>query len=363
MLPALSNRVPVAELAAHLLDKLREGYLLNESRISVHASVGVALYPEDGEDVNTLIDNADAACLRAKAMGKNGFQFYHPDMNLRSARRRRIEHHLKESLEQARRAANDGHPDSSGLYLEYQPQLCRNGISLLGIEALVRWKHTELGQVSPGEFVPVAEESGLVLALGDWVMQHALRDFSRLGLSPDGPVSLSVNLSRRQFLEPRLVERVTELLRAYGVQPQRLVLEITETEMLADVQKAATVVRQLHRLGIGIAIDDFGAGHSSFEALTHFPIDELKIDQSFVRELHRNPRDRDIVRAMIQVAHAIDATVVAEGVENGEQLYVLGDMRCDRLQGYYLAEPMSFDDLLHFADSRLRISVGGPLVS
>lgn len=359
MLPSLSSRVPVAELTARLLERLREGYLLNETRICVNASIGIALYPEDGEDFNTLLDNADAACLRAKAMGKNGFQFYHADMNLKSARRRRIEHHLKEALDHAR-SAQDGHPysyDHSGLRIEYQPQLAIHGGSLAGVEALIRWDHPELGKVSPAEFVPVAEDTGLVIALGDWVIQRAMSDFRVLMRNADGPGTLSVNLSRRQFLAPQLVERVCRLMEEYRIPPHRLVLEITETAVLSDFKKACNVVRQLHQLGIGIALDDFGAGFSSFEALQQFPLDEIKIDQSFVRDMATNKGSREIVRAMIAVARAVDATVVAEGIETPEQLSLLRDMQCDRGQGFYLGEPMSLEELCSFSNSRLQIGV------
>ncbi len=343
MLPALASRVPAAEFAAQLLGRLRQGYLLDEAQICVNASIGVAMYPEDGEDFNVLLDNADAACLRAKAMGKNGFQFYHTEMNLSSARHRRIEHHLKEALEHGE------------LDICYQPQLAVTTEHLAGVEALVRWQHPELGAVSPGEFVPVAEDSGLVIALGEWVLRRALCDFRRLIAFEADPGTLSVNLSRRQFLSPNVVSRVEQLLAESGVPAHRLVLEITETAVLANFDKARVTLQQLHEMGVGIALDDFGAGYSSFDALRHFPLDEIKIDQGFVCDMHHNHRSLAIVRAMIGMARALNATVVAEGIENAEQFALLHQLGCDRGQGFFLGEPMPASAIPGFSNSGVQI--------
>ncbi len=316
-----------------LLEKIRqavtEPVLLEGQEVQVSCSMGVVMYPRDGEDPNTLMMNADAAMYRAKELGSNNFQFYTREMNA-SVEEKLV---LLEGL----RSALDEHQ----FHLVYQPKVdLRSGL-ILGVEALIRWQHPEHGLVSPLRFIGLAEESGLIVAIGEWVLQTACRQNKAWQDAGLAPISISVNVSPRQFEEKRLVERVAQALHESALDPKLLELEVTESLIMRDLAQSVGKMRELEAMGISLSIDDFGTGYSSLSALKSFPISSLKIDKSFVRELADNPDDQAIAMAVISLGHKLNLRVIAEGVETEQQCTFLRDNDCDEMQGYLFSRPVA----------------------
>jgi EAL domain-containing protein (putative c-di-GMP-specific phosphodiesterase class I) len=301
--------------------------------VFVTCSVGCALHPSDGDDPETLLRRADTAMHRARAQGRNCFYFYSADIDSKTEERLHLETNL-------RRAAGRGE-----LFLQYQPQLRLADSMPIGMEALVRWKHPQLGIVSPARFIPLAEETDLIVSIGDWVLQEACKE-AKAVLDAGLPMGhVAVNLSARQFRDRRLLARVSEILDNTGLDPSRLELEITESLVMHDVELVIGKLKELKALGILLAIDDFGTGYSSLSYLRRFPIDRIKIDQSFTREVGASPDAAAIARAVIQLGHALGLLVIAEGVETEEQLRFLRENGCDEIQGYIYARPLDPDKL------------------
>ena len=291
------------------------------------------MYPTDGNDPETLLRRADTAMHRARAQGRNCFYFYSADIDRKTEERL----HLEASL---RRAAGRGE-----LFLQYQPQLRLADNMPVGVEALVRWRHPELGVVSPARFIPLAEETDLIVTIGDWVLHEACTQTKAL-IDAGLPVGhVAVNLSARQFRNRRLVARIQEILEATRLEPCRLELEITESLVMHDVESVIAKLKELKALGVLLSIDDFGTGYSSLSYLRRFPIDRIKIDQSFTREVDSSPDAAAIARAVIQLGHALGLLVIAEGVENEGQLRFLRENGCDEMQGYIYARPLDPDSL------------------
>ncbi len=315
-----------------LLEKVRqsvcEPVLLDGQEVQVSCSMGVVMYPRDGADANTLMMNADAAMYRAKDQGHNNFQFYTREMNAS------VEEKLM-LLEGLRCALDEGQ-----FHLLYQPKVdLRSGL-ILGVEALIRWQHPEHGLVSPIRFIGLAEESGMIVAIGEWVLQTACRQnqaWQDMGLAP---ITVSVNVSPRQFEEKRLVERTALALRESGLDPANLELEVTEGLIMRDLAQSVEKMRELEAMGISLSIDDFGTGYSSLSALKSFPITSLKIDKSFVAELAENKDDQAIAMAVISLGHKLNLRVIAEGVETEQQCSFLRDNDCDEMQGYLFSRPV-----------------------
>ena len=289
------------------------------------ASVGVALFPRDGTDVETLLMNADAAMSRAKILGRNNLQFYSAEMYHSSLQSLVIENRLHGALERDEFA------------VLYQPQIdLRNG-RIDGMEALVSWKQADQKRIAPSDFIPLAEETGLIDPLGEWVMAqacHQARAWQRDGLTPQ---RVSVNVSARQFLERDLVAMVTRILDETGLAPQWLGLEITETLLIQNVEQTITTLRNLARLGVQVTVDDFGTGYSSLSYLKDFPLHGLKIDKSFIKEIPHGAGAATIASAVIAMAHALDLIVIAEGVENQAQRDYLAEKNCDKVQGFFFS--------------------------
>jgi diguanylate cyclase (GGDEF)-like protein/PAS domain S-box-containing protein len=314
------------ELAYRINQELEAPFMIQDYTLHVTTSMGIAAgYP--GMDETSLMKNAGIALSKAKDKGKNSFELYTPEMDAMYISKFTLENDL-------RKAIQDGE-----FFLVYQPQFQISTGEIIGTEALVRWRHPERGLVSPGEFIPLAEETGLIVPLGEWVLRVACRQnraWQKEGL-PAIPVS--VNLSVRQFLQPNLTERVSMILKETDLDPTYLELEITES-MTMDVEFATAALSDLKKLGLRISIDDFGTGYSSLNYLKNFPVDKLKIDRSFVRDILDDPNDAAIVRTIITMAHHLNQTVIAEGVETEEQLSYLRTYGCDEMQGFLYSPPV-----------------------
>lgn len=311
-----------------IMDAIARPVSIQAYEFVVNCSIGVAVCPGDGKDAETLLKHAGVAMYRAKEVGRNNFQFFAPSMNEHAMERLRIEGDLRNALER------------DEFVLHYQPQIDSKTGTVLGVEALLRWRHPALGMVPPVRFIGLAEETGLIVSIGDWVLRTACQQsvaWQRAGL---GAIRVAVNLSPRQFYDRDLVGAVRAALDDTGIAPHLLELELTESMMMNDVEHAAGILRRLKALGVHLSIDDFGTGYSSLAYLKRFPIDVLKIDQSFVRDISVDPNDAAIVQSIISLAHSLRLKVVAEGVETEAELEFLRRHGCDFMQGYYFGRPV-----------------------
>jgi diguanylate cyclase (GGDEF)-like protein/PAS domain S-box-containing protein len=322
---ALTRAIHVAE---QILASLVKPFVLEGREFFVTASIGIALSPQDGNELSQLMKNADTAMYHAKERGKNNFQFYQADMNASALERLELESDLRHALEQ----------EEFTLY--YQPQFSGDGKRLTGAEALLRWRHPRRGLVPPGDFIPVLEELGLVVEVGEWVLKEACRQLREWHLAKVRVPKVSVNISARQFSDGQLGMRIANILQETGLPPACLELELTESILMREVSEAMQILAGLKRLGLSIAVDDFGTGYSSLNYLKQFPIDVLKIDRTFVDGLPSGEQDAQIARAIIAMAHSLNLAVIAEGVETHEQLEFLREHGCDEVQGYLFGRPM-----------------------
>ena len=337
----LLTQIPRAQDAANVARAIKQAldqtFLFEDQEIFVSSSIGISLYPQDGRDTGGLLKTAGVALDRAKNQGGNNFQFYTAGGTTRALKQLVLESNLRPGLER------------SEFIVQYQPQVDVRGFHLVGMEALVRWQHPSLGLLYPNEFVPLAEDNGLIISLGDWVMRTACAQsmsWQDAGLTP---LTLSVNFSARQFQQPTFITDVARILKDTNLDPRWLELELTESSIMKDPEEAIEKLHELKLMGIKVAIDDFGTGYSSLNYLKRFPIDTLKIDKTFVSDICKDPHDTAIVRAIIQLGHALDLTVIAEGVETKEQLQYLSALECDVLQGFLFSKalsPSAFEELL-----------------
>ncbi len=331
------GREEIEQRLTRFLARLRHGVNVNTINVPVRASVGIAFAPEHGNTVSSLLKCADSACAHAKQLGNNSMVVY----NSRQQRESKRRHQLEVALQQAV-AKNE-------LSLQYQPQVDLASNMTYGMEALLRWNSAEFGRVSPAEFIDIAEESGIIKPIGNWVLQQAINDYQRLSRFGMSPPTMSVNLSRKQFESGKIVSEVASVLEKTGFDPSCLCLEITETAIYRDSAALKTLLHELTNLGVKLSIDDFGVGYSSLLELRDFPISEIKIDRAFISDVVSNSSSQDIIRAIVDIADSIGADVVAEGIENQNQLDMVAALGCHRVQGYYLCEPMSattFPDLV-----------------
>ena len=322
---ALNRAISVAE---QILASLVQPFVLESREFFVTASIGIALSPQDGNELSQLMKNADTAMYHAKERGKNNFQFYQADMNASALERLELESDLRHALEQEE------------FILYYQPQFSGDGKRLTGVEALLRWNHPRRGLVPPGDFIPVLEELGLVVDVGDWVLAAACRQLKHWHQAKVRVPKVSVNISARQFSDGQLGNRIANILKETGLPPACLELELTESILMREVSEALQILASLKNLGLSIAVDDFGTGYSSLNYLKQFPIDVLKIDRTFVDGLPCGEQDAQIARAIIAMAHSLNLAVIAEGVETHEQLVFLREHGCDEVQGYLLGRPL-----------------------
>jgi diguanylate cyclase (GGDEF)-like protein/PAS domain S-box-containing protein len=334
----LQNRLTcaqdAADLAIQVIDVIGEPQIVGGERLHCTASIGVTLHPSDGGDADQLLKNADLAMYRAKAEGGSGYRFYASDMNTRARAAAALDVAMREAIEQRQFA------------LYYEPQVDVRSGQILGAEALLRWRRPERGVVEPSDFLARAEENGLIVPINEWVLREACREAKSWQCIGQPPLRVSVNLSPIQFRRQSVPLLVTKILGEIGLEPWRLDLELTENIVLQDAEAVARDLQQLRDLGVKISIDDFGTGYSSLTYVKQFPIDRLKIDQCFIRDLARDPNDAVIVRAIVSLGHSLDLDVVAEGVETREQMLLLRSEGCYEMQGYYLAKPMPAEEFV-----------------
>ena len=323
-----ANAHGAARVAGKLQEALRQPYQIDHHELTMAPSMGIALFPQDGADFDTLTQSADVAMYRAKLDGRNTFRFFTPEMQAQSMRALQLENALRRALEREQ------------LHLHYQPQVSLSTGSVHSVEALLRWLHPQLGGISPAEFIPIAEDNGQILQIGEWVLRTALAQLKAWRCSGFPGLTMAVNLSAIQFRQPQLPELISRMLAEFGLPPNALELELTEGVAVDDPHTAVATMDQLHALGVRMSMDDFGTGYSSLSQLKRFQIFKLKIDQSFVRDLGNDPNDRAIVSAIIRMAHALGMRTTAEGVETEDQLAFLRAQGCDEAQGYYFSPPL-----------------------
>lgn len=331
LLPGMDEN-DAALMATRLLESLAAPIALNNNELIIKASIGIAIYPNDGDTLGSLLMKAEAAMYRVKKEGRNGYRFFTSEMQEHSSRVLILGAALHRAIAQ------------NELFLVYQPQICLATKTLVGAEVLLRWQHPELGSISPAEFIPIAESNGLIVPIGDWVLKTALQQLRHWQQSDLPNFVVAVNLSAVQFLQQGLASNIARLVEESGITPGTLELELTEAMAMSNPEAAIITMRELHALGLLLSIDDFGTGYSSLSYLKRFAIEKLKIDQSFVRDLHSNAEDQAIVTAIIQMARGLDIKTIAEGVETAEQVEFLRQRGCDEVQGYFYARPMPAND-------------------
>lgn len=328
LLSSISSVKEVEILAQRIIDSFRETIEIQGKLFNLSCSIGIALYPLNGRNVDDLLKRADIALYTVKEQGRNGFLFFHSDMEQRSLERILLENELHKAIQQQQ------------FYIEYQPKKNLSTGDLIGVEALIRWEHPELGRISPDKFISVAEETGLIIPLGEWVIRRGCiqnKDWQDQGYPP---LILSVNLSVRQFTQPNLVERIQEILFETGLDAKWLELEVTES-IFADIDYSAKTLQSIRNLGVHVSVDDFGTGYSSFSYLKHLPIDTLKIDASFIKDIHLNKESEAIVKGIIDIAQSLNLNVIAEGIESQEQMVTLSETGCIQGQGFLFSKPLS----------------------
>jgi diguanylate cyclase (GGDEF)-like protein/PAS domain S-box-containing protein len=331
-----SDSKGVAYVAMKLLESIAEPYRIDQSVLVLTPSVGIAMYPKDGEDFDTLYRHADSAMYRAKHDGRNNYRFYTQAMQSLAARTLKIENALRFAIER------------NELYLNFQPQINIADNRVIGVEALLRWKNSELGVLSPAEFIPIAEKSGQIIKVGEWVLRTAVQQLKVWLDSGFSPMVMAVNLSAVQFRHSDLPGLVSSILEEAQLPPNYLELELTEGVAADDPEHAIAIMDDLHARGVRMSLDDFGTGYSSLSYLKRFNIYKLKIDQSFVRDITIDEDDKAIVRAIVLMSHSLNFKTIAEGVETAEQLAFLRECGCDEVQGYYFSKPLSAELLAEF---------------
>lgn len=333
-----------AGIAQRILDKLSAPFCIEGQELFVTPSIGVSLFPHDGSTLDVLLRKADIAMYQAKKKGRNNFQFYNSNLDKRAHERLTIENEMRRALIREE------------FYLLYQPIVDLSRNDLVSVEALIRWNNPRLGNISPSDFIPIAEETGMIIPIGEWVLKEACRQLKRFKNEGLPLKSVTVNLSLRQFYQPNLVQRLSQIINEAEINPNCLTLEITES-MTMDVDTAIKTLRSLKGLGVNIAIDDFGTGYSSLSHLKSFPIDYLKVDQSFIRDIELNEEGKNIVITILQMANNLGIKAVAEGVETAEQLKFLRRHQCHKAQGYLLSKPITAKNLIQIMDDKTFLKV------
>jgi diguanylate cyclase (GGDEF)-like protein len=328
LLSEMAQPEDAAVTARRLLQELGEVHSIDKHELHVTASIGVSVYPENGSDAETLIKNADTAMYQSKDNGRQNYQFFEPAMNVRAVARQSLEESLRRALERQE------------FSLVYQPKVSLKTGDITGAEALLRWTHPTRGQVSPAEFIPIAEDSGLILPIDKWVLREACTQ-ARTWLNAGLPLfTMAVNVSAMELRSEKYLDGIFEILEQTGLDPSFLELELTESVLMKRPASTESILRTLRAKGIRLAVDDFGTGYSSLSYLRKFSMDTLKIDQSFVRTITTAPDDTAIVTAIISMGRNLDLRVVAEGVETAEELEFLQAHQCDEAQGFYLSRPV-----------------------
>ncbi|UOF89954.1 bifunctional diguanylate cyclase/phosphodiesterase [Fodinisporobacter ferrooxydans] len=332
-----------SSIAQTILDLLSLPFLIEGHELYITASIGISRFPFDGETAEQLLQYAETAMYQVKTQGKNNYQFYSASLSENVAERMELENSLRNALKKEE------------FFLSYQPKVDIKTNQVIGMEALLRWNHGKLGMISPAKFIPIAEESGLIVPIGEWVLRMACKqnkDWQDAGFPP---LRVAVNLSARQFQKKNLVEVISKILAETGLEPRWLEVEVTESILMQNMEFTVSILQQLQAIGIHISIDDFGTGYSSLNYLKRFPINSLKIDQSFVQDIATDPDDAAIVTAVISLAHHMKLKVIAEGVETEGQLEFLRMRNCDDMQGYYFSKPLKAEEFTKLLESSKEI--------
>jgi len=336
LLPEITHVEDAAKIAQKILDALKPSFHFEGQELHITASIGIALYPNDGEDGNTLMKNADTAMYRAKEQGRNSYQFYTPIMNATAFERLVLENNLRRALEREE------------FVVYYQPQVSLTTGQIVGVEALIRWQHPELGLIPPVKFIPLAEETGLIMPIGEWALYTACAQNKTWQEANFPPLRMVVNLSPRLFKHKDLIKTIARILKETRLNPDYLELELTEGTIMENAEATVAIFHKLKGMGIHLSIDDFGTGYSSLSYLKRFPIDTLKIDRMFMQNIPTDPGDVAIATAIIAMAHSLGLKVIAEGVETEEQLTFLSSHRCDQIQGYFFSRPIPAEAVTRF---------------
>ena len=335
LLPGLDEHADAESVGRKVLTQLALPFKLNGHEVFISASIGAVIYPDNGLDPASLVRCADQAMYNAKNAGRNELRFYSEEMNAREVDRLEIGTRLRAALE---------HQEFT---LAYQPRVDLGTGRISGMEALLRWTHPERGLISPAEFVPVLEDTGLIIGVGEWVLREVAEQVVRWQTMGLEVPNVAVNLSARQFASPEFDAQVRTVLTETGVDPSRLEFELTESMLMHEPAKAVTTLEHFRAYGLRLSVDDFGTGYSSLSYLRRFPLDALKVDRAFVRDLASSADDMAITLAIISMAHSLKLKVVAEGVETTEQLDLLAEAGCDEIQGFYFSRPVSAQDIEH----------------
>ena len=328
MLTDVADLDAINYVALDVLERICKPFRVDEHDLSISTSIGIAIYPEDGLDCDTLLKNADMAMYNAKQSGRNAHRFFAEDMNAYVLEHLLIRNGLMSALE------------NSEFLLHYQPQIDLTNGRVIGAEALIRWQHPGLGMIQPGRFIQIAEDCGMIIPIGNWVLREACRQAAAWHRAGWLALSVAVNISALQFRRGDLEQTVNAALAESGLAPHFLELELTESVLIQDAEKSLSAIERLKDLGVKLSIDDFGTGYSSLAYLRRLPVDKLKIDQSFVREITARADDAAIALSIITLAHMLNKKVIAEGVETEEQLMFLREHGCDEFQGYYFSRPL-----------------------
>ncbi|WP_374724454.1 EAL domain-containing protein [Calidifontibacillus erzurumensis] len=336
ILQDLQNETEAEHIAQMIVSDFSKPFVLHEIEIHISASIGISFFPYDGDDEEVLLTNADSAMYRAKKKGRNQYEKAKVEVNAGAFERLSIENYLRKALE------NDE------FSLHFQPQLDIKNEKIIGFEALLRWNHPDLGNIPPSDFIPIAEDTGLILPIGDWVLRQAclqVKEWEKVGFHS---LRVAVNLSAQQFLQRNLAEKIKEVIKETSIRPQNLELEITERVVIHDIDSALSVLKQLKDIGVHISIDDFGTGYSSLNYLKRLPIHTLKIDRSFIFDIDSNPSSKALTSAITSMAHDLNLNVIAEGVETYDQLSYVKKSACDAIQGFYFSKPLQANAVIEF---------------
>ncbi|MDJ0661730.1 MAG: EAL domain-containing protein [Crocosphaera sp.] len=336
LLPQINTPEDTITLAQRILDDLKQPFEVSGHQLYIKTSIGIAIYPQDGEDSETLLKNADAALYRAKERGRNHYRFYRSTMTSKASLLLKLENLLYQALEE------------ESFSLNYQPQLNLTNNKISGMEALLRWYHPELGHVSPVRLIPLAEKTDLIIPISLWVLKTACQQNKAWQEQGLHPIPMAVNLSPKQFQQPNLVEIIAQVLEETGLEPHLLDLEITETAMMEDIDFSQETLQKLRDLGVQVSLDDFGTGYSSLKYLQQFPITTLKIDKSFIQTLQNNSQNTAIISAIIALGNSFNLRVIAEGVETLQQLEFLQRLDCKEIQGFWFSRPLKPTDATTF---------------
>ena len=331
------------KVARKILKVISRPYKIDDHELFVTASIGISIYPGDGADIENLIRKADIAMYRAKGQGKDNYQLYNLSMDAKFSERLTLENSLRKAVE------------NNELVAYYQPQVDLRTGRITGVEALVRWQHPKLGLVPPDNFIPLAEETGVILEIDEWMMKTACQQIKSWEKEGIANIRVAVNLSTRQFRQKNLTETVAQILKDSAVQPENLCLEITENEVMQNIETTVEILQALKKMGVFLSLDDFGTGYSSLSYLKRFPIDILKVDRAFVNGIPSDRDDTAISTAIVVLAHSMELKVIAEGVEESEQVAFLQSLQCDEIQGFYFSRPLEGEKITEMLKSKKQL--------